>query len=109
MGQTQTSMNANQQQQPLLEWIYDSFMQKYGLKNVAEKKFNQLLGSCLIMQKQIPRIRLFGRFVELFNEITPADYNRYLEMVDLFTTQILNFKIDDDLESILLPVVRIYS
>lgn len=97
MGQTQTSLVGNQQAaslQPLLEWIYDSFMQKYGLKNVAEKKFAQLLGSCLTMQ--VPRIRLFGRFVELYNELTPTDYNRYLEMVDLFTTQILNFKIDDD-------------
>lgn len=23
----------------LIEWVYDNFMQKYGLKNVAEKKF----------------------------------------------------------------------
>ncbi len=82
-------------------------MQKYGLKNVAEKKFSQLIGSCILQQNQLHRIRLFGRFIEIYNDLTPSDYNKYLEMVDLFTNQILNFKIDDDLETILLPVVRL--
>lgn len=82
-------------------------MQKYGLKNVAEKKFCQLLGSCIIQKDTLPRIRLFGRFLEVYNELTPVEYNRYLEIVDLYTQQILNFKIDDDLETILIPVVNI--
>jgi hypothetical protein len=79
-------------------------MQKYGLKNVAEKKFTQLLSSCIIQQHSLHRIRLFGRFVEVYNELTQAEYNKYLEMIEMFTNQILNFKIDDDLESILLPI-----
>lgn len=32
-------VGANNQQLSLIEWVYDSFMQKYGLKNVAERKF----------------------------------------------------------------------
>jgi hypothetical protein len=38
MNTSGTSITINNEA-TLLEYIYDSFMQKYGLKNVAEKKF----------------------------------------------------------------------
>eukprot|EP00347_Sterkiella_histriomuscorum_P010195 403377241 len=88
------------------QWVYDNFLNKYGLKNVAEKKFRQMISSCLSLKDQLPRIRLFGRFIELHNELQPTDYTKYLEMVEIYTQQILNFKIDDDTDVILLPFTR---
>ncbi|CDW78073.1 ef hand family protein [Stylonychia lemnae] len=100
------NQNNNAQTSNLLEWIYDSFMQKYGLKNVAEKKFIQLIGSCILQKESHPRIRLFARFLEVYDELPAAEYNRYLEMVELFNQQILNFKIDEDAEITLLPFIE---
>lgn len=80
-------------------------MQKYGLKNVAEKKFVQLISSCIAQKNQLHRIRLFGRFLELYDDLSAVEYNKYLEVADMFTQQILNFKIEDDCDQILLPVV----
>eukprot|EP00347_Sterkiella_histriomuscorum_P002769 403366870 len=88
------------------QWVYDNFLNKYGLKNVAEKKFRQMISSCLSLKDQLPRIRLFGRFIELHNELQPTDYTKYLEMIEIYTQQILNFKIDDDTDVILLPFTR---
>lgn len=44
-------------------------MQKYGLKNVAEKKFAQVIASCLVFETYYPRIKLFGRFLEVYEEL----------------------------------------
>jgi hypothetical protein len=88
LNNTQMSFNANpgNAKLPLLEWIYENFMQKYGLKNVAEKKFVQLISSCIAQKNKLHRVRLFGRFLELYNDLSPTDYNRYLEMVEMFTS-----------------------
>ncbi|CDW88315.1 ef hand family protein [Stylonychia lemnae] len=103
-GQQQFTGPQVQLYQPsLLEWVYENFLNKYGLKNVAEKKFKQMISSCVCQKGNLPRIRLFGRFIEVHNELQPTDFAKYLEMLDLFTNLILNFKIDDDIEIILLP------
>jgi hypothetical protein len=107
MSNTQATFTSqNNQQTSLIEWIYDSFMQKYGLKNVAERKFVQMISSCITLKDQLHRIKLFGRFIETYDELAPTEYNRYLEIVEMYTQQILNFKIDDDMEVILLPMHR---
>lgn len=43
--------------------------------------------------------------MEVYTDLTSNDYNKYQEMVDLFIQQILNFKINDDDEVVLLPLV----
>ena len=65
----------------MIEWIYDTFMNKYGMKNLAERKFNQLIASCIIYKDHLPRICLFGRFLEAYDDLPSSDYNRYLNMV----------------------------
>mmetsp|Transcript_1337 Transcript_1337/g.843 ORF Transcript_1337/g.843 Transcript_1337/m.843 type:complete len:243 (+) Transcript_1337:1135-1863(+) len=92
--------------QSLVEYLYDNFMHKYGLKNVAEKKFLQVISTCILQGPQVPRIRLFGRFLEVFDDLQPNQYNKYQQGLDLFTQQILNFKYEEDAEVILLPLNR---
>ena len=52
---------------------------------------------------------MFGRFLEIYDELPTSDYNKYQEIVDVFLQQILNFKIDDDADAVLLPYVRIFK
>lgn len=59
-------------------------MNKYGLKAVAEKKFMQVISSCILLKDTLPRIRLFGRFLEVFEELPTRDYNRYQDMVEMY-------------------------
>ena len=62
---------------------------------MAERKFKQVLESCIVYKDQLPRIHLFGRFLECYDDLPLPDYNRYLKMIAHFSSQILNFKIDD--------------
>lgn len=82
-------------------------MNKYGLKNVAERKFVQLIASCIIYKDQLPRINLFARFLEIYDDLPLDDYNLYLRLIGTFSQQILNFKIDENVESTLLPLVTL--
>ena len=54
----------------LIEWTYEYFQNRYGLKNVADKKFNQFIGSVLKYKVKHPRFRLFGRFLGLYDELS---------------------------------------
>jgi len=47
----------------LLEFTYDYFQNKYGLKNVADKKFTQFIGAILKYKDKYARFRLAGRFL----------------------------------------------
>ncbi|TNV87114.1 hypothetical protein FGO68_gene8085 [Halteria grandinella] len=105
-GFASAAAGQNNQQASLLEWVYDSFMQKYGLKNVAERKFVQLISSCITYKNLLPRIQLFGRFFEVYDDLPTSDYNRYLKLMQMFTTQILNFRFDENTEITLLPLTR---
>ncbi len=84
-------------------------MQKYGLKNVAERKFVQLISSCIAYKDQLPKITLFGRFLEAYDDLPISEYNRYLSLITFFTSQILNFKIDENSDLTLLPLVSLIS
>jgi hypothetical protein len=65
----------------------------------------QLLSSCITYRDQLHRINLFGRFLEIFDDLPMTDYNRYLKISSMQQQQILNFKFDDDVDSTLLPIV----
>lgn len=45
------------------EHVYDLLMHKYGLKNVAEKKFMQFINSLLKFKKESTRISIFWSFI----------------------------------------------
>lgn len=66
-------MNANKETisirlQGLAAFVYDSYINKYGLLNVAERKMKEMFLSTSFNQKKIEKIELFSRFLGL-NEI----------------------------------------
>ena len=73
--------NGFEQKQSLSEYVYDYMNFKYGLKQVAEKKFTQLLISCR-KNKSIFRINLFARFLELYDDLPPTALGIYLNVAD---------------------------
>lgn len=52
------------------EYIYDMLQQRYGLHHVAERKFVSVLSACLFYQNQSARVRLFGRFLGVYDALT---------------------------------------
>ncbi|KAL4438322.1 hypothetical protein ABPG74_009745 [Tetrahymena malaccensis] len=62
---------------------YDYLLNKYGLKRVAEKKLSQYLETCYFYQ-DIPRVKLFGNFMQLFSESEHFDkdeFNFYISIL----------------------------
>ena len=53
----------------MVEYVYDYMQQRYGLKAVADKKFNQLMYSSIKYKDKSPRIRMFGRFLDLYDSL----------------------------------------
>ena len=51
------------QAQNLSAFIYDSFINKYGLLNVAERKLKEIFLSTIIHRSSILKIELFARFI----------------------------------------------
>ena len=66
-----------------------------------------MISSCLIYESQVPRIRMFGKLLDVHtvSENGPFEYNKYQEAVNTFLAQVLNFKVDDTEERILVPIV----
>ena len=64
----------------MLEYVFDYMQQRYGLKTVADKKFNQLIYSAIRFKDKSPRIRLFGRFLDLYDSLTAKDFRLYIEV-----------------------------
>ena len=64
----------------MIEWVYDYMQQRYGLKNVADKKFKQIVCSCLKYKDKNPRIKMFGRFLELYDPLKQKDFKLYIEI-----------------------------
>lgn len=55
--------------------------------------------------KQSSRIRLFGRFLNLFDDLTLQDLRLYFEIVDNTNRLVLNFQINETDELPLVPTV----
>lgn len=77
----------------MIEYVYDYMQQRYGLKTVADKKFNQLIYSSIKFKDKSPRIRMFGRFLELYDSLTPKDFKLYVEIQEALFKMVLNFQI----------------
>jgi len=75
----------------LMEFTYDFFQNRYGLKNVAEKKFTQFIGSILRYKDRYSRFRLAGRFLCLFDELEDCDLKLYIDLVASMYKAVLNF------------------
>ena len=98
--------NTNQSYTSLLEFAYDYFQNRYGLKNVADKKFTQFIGSILKYKDKFPRVRLAGRFMQMYDELSDCDLKLYIDMVHSMFKAVLNFSILEQDEMVLIPVAR---
>lgn len=72
---------------------------------MAEKKFTQFIGSILKYKDKFPRFKLFGRFLQLHEELTESDLKLYVDMVHNMFKNIINFAILEQDELVLLPTV----
>ena len=82
--------------QPLFEFMYDFFVNKYGLINCAEKKLYEVLVS-VSKNKQIPKIELFARFIGLGAQLyTPDDLDFLFIMALLYQNATFGFNFKKD-------------
>ena len=82
-GLTNRSNNdpATANQEPsLIEWVYDYMQNRYGIKTIADKKFKQMICSCMKYKDKNARIRMFGRFLELYDNLSQKDFKLYVEI-----------------------------
>lgn len=75
----------------MLEYVFDYMQQRYGLKSVADKKFIQLINSSIKFKDKSPRIRMFGRFLELYDNLTAKDFRLYIEIQEALFKMVLNY------------------
>jgi len=81
---------------PLCPFIYDSMMQKYGIKKIGIDKFVQLLGTTVKMAITCQRISLFGRLLRLVKPIYDAnDIKTYIEVYSYLLNLNIGVKIDN--------------
>ena len=90
----------------MCEFVYEYFQNRYGLKNVGDKKFSQFIGAILKYKEKYARFRLFGRFLELYDELNEDDVRLYLDINQCMYKTVLNFLIFEHDEIILLPTAR---
>ena len=91
----------------LVEWTYDYFQNRYGLKNVADKKFQQFVGCILKNKEKLPRFRLFGRFLQLYDELSETDLRLYVDITHNMFKSVLNFQINELDDIIYIPTVSL--
>jgi hypothetical protein len=60
------------------EFVYNSLIKKYMMRKAAENRFLHLLSSCM-KYRNIPKVKVFSRFLGLFEEFDVQDLYFYLE------------------------------
>lgn len=87
----------------LVEYVYETILNRYGILKNSEKKFLALMAGCQYYKHQSSRIRLFGRLLGLYDDLGLPDLRLYLEIVDHAFKLVLNFQIQDTDELPLVP------
>lgn len=77
--------------QGLTSFIYDSYINKYGLLDVAERKLKELLFSSSINRRKVLKIEIFSRFVGLSEVYYTADDMQFMFTMVLKFIQTYNF------------------
>jgi len=74
-------LNSFSLKQTAVEFAYDQFMRTNGIKNLSEKKFAQTISAVMRFKDQITRVKLFGRFLGLFDDLDKESFKLYLACV----------------------------
>lgn len=81
---TEKLINAsNNTNNPLHIMCYDLFLNKYGLKKIAENKYSQFLEACYFNLK-IKKIYNFSRLINLIDPLEIDECNYYLSSFKFF-------------------------
>ena len=70
------------------DFVFGCLMNKYIMKKAAESKFHHLLASC-VKYKFIIRVRVFGRFLGLYDGFDNEDLNFYIECLQFLQNSLL--------------------
>ena len=89
------------------DFVFNCLMKKYIMKKAAESKFHHLLASC-VKYKFIIRVRVFGRFLGLYEGFDTEDLNFYIECLQFLQNSLLgsNTIQSESLETIWVPYTR---
>jgi len=88
----QDKFTAPDSTQAFVEFVYDSINFKFGLKNVSEKKFSQIVQSVKTYD-QILWVKMFGQFLGLYEPLSVSDLKLYIRINDYLQT--IGFKIEN--------------
>ena len=81
---------------PLCPYVYDSMMNKYGIKKIGLEKFKQLLGTVMKMASSCVRIALFGKLMRLVRPCYDSnDIKTYVEVLAFLLNLNIGVKIDN--------------
>lgn len=90
----------------LCDFVYSILIKKYSMKKAADSKFSHLLASC-VKYKSITRIRVFARFIGLYEAFDNEDLKFYMNCYNfLMTSPSGTVNSQDCLEFISIPYVR---
>ena len=70
--------NAFTLKQGCVQFVYEGFMRSCGIKNMAEKKFAQTMSACVKYRQKIERVKLFGRFLGLYDPLDKESFKFYM-------------------------------
>ena len=89
------------------DFVYNVLLKRYIMKKAAESKYHHLLASC-VKYKSILRVKVFGRFLGLYDEFDSDDLQFYIDcLVFLQNSPSGIFNIpSDSIESIYFPYIR---
>eukprot|EP00347_Sterkiella_histriomuscorum_P022910 403336695 len=89
-------LHSTQRMPPIIPYIYDQMMHKYGIKKIGYDKFIQLLGTTVKMAPQCLRISLFGRLLRIVKpNYDTSDIKIYIEVAAYLHQLNIGVKIDN--------------
>lgn len=73
----------------IAEWVYEQFVQKYGVSLFTTKKFKQFLGAAMRFREAVARVRLFCQFMSLSQaeEADEIDFDFYVKALEFVQHQ----------------------
>lgn len=73
-------INGKSKKEEFHAFVFTVLMKKYVMKKAAENRFNHLLSSCM-KYRSITRVRTFGRFLGLYDNLDGVDLEFFLEIL----------------------------
>ncbi|CAG9309926.1 unnamed protein product [Blepharisma stoltei] len=88
-------------------YVFQALIKKFIMKKAAENRFNHLLSSCM-KYKSIKRVRVFARFIGLYEPYDSEDLKFYLECLNFLNNSLSGKMVsnNESAESIKVPFVR---